>query len=246
MSLCTNAKLESFSLEHYTYINQIFGDQTVREIISEVFPNKKLSFEIEDTGEDFEFSQHHVLRDKTTGIKICSVDDGYQNHFINKNDTLCQSYSLLTYFNIPISSNQKQRQMDMIRMYRTILSNKTIITKLDEIIYPTNNELWIDYTKNTNPYIIMNKAIILEKINIVLQNWEDYGYWYFIGNGKCPPIRNSSNIQPIVPSNISSRTRSSNRGGNNLRKKKLSKNKTINNKKINNKKINNKKIKNKQ
>ena len=41
MSSCTDALLESFSKEHFTYINQIFGDQTIRQIISEVFPNKK-------------------------------------------------------------------------------------------------------------------------------------------------------------------------------------------------------------
>ena len=38
---CTNEKLEEFSLEHFTFINQFFGDETVREVIAEVFPNKK-------------------------------------------------------------------------------------------------------------------------------------------------------------------------------------------------------------
>ena len=37
---CTNEKLEEFSLEHFTFINQFFGDETVREVIAEVFPNK--------------------------------------------------------------------------------------------------------------------------------------------------------------------------------------------------------------
>jgi hypothetical protein len=197
ISDCSDEKLETFSKDHFTYINQIFGDQTVRQIISEVFPNKKFDFNIENTGEEFEHSFHHILINKKNNEKICSVDNGYQNIFINKNDTLCQSYSLLTYFNKNIVPDQKQRQMDMIKMYRKIISNKKFIRILDEIIYPDNNNLWIDFTNvdansSNKKYITMNKDLILQKINDVLNNWEEYGYWYFIGNGKCP----STNIKP--------------------------------------------------
>ena len=63
-SECTNPKLRIFSFEHFTYINQIFGDQTIREIIREVFPNKKYLFGVQQTGEEFENSHHHVLIEK--------------------------------------------------------------------------------------------------------------------------------------------------------------------------------------
>ena len=36
MTDCSTKMLNIFSKEHYTYINQIFGDETVREIISEI------------------------------------------------------------------------------------------------------------------------------------------------------------------------------------------------------------------
>ena len=71
---------------------------TVREIISEVFPSKKYEFDFEETGAEFENSFHHILKNKKTDEVVCSVNMGYQNISINKNDTLCQSYSLLNYF----------------------------------------------------------------------------------------------------------------------------------------------------
>ena len=60
------------------------------------------------------------------------------------------------------------------------------VKKLDEIIdHPNNNNLWSIYPVG-NGYIPMNKELILQKINDVLNTWENYGYWYFIGEGKCP------------------------------------------------------------
>ena len=195
-SECTNPKLRIFSFEHFTYINQIFGDQTIREIIREVFPNKKYLFGVQQTGEEFENSHHHVLIEKKTNAVICSGIQGYQNLSINKNDTLCQSYSLLNYFSIPINPDQKQRQLDMISMYRNILSNKKFLKKIDQIIdHPDNSRLWIDTTvERDNDYILMDKEHILEKINNTLNVWEQYGYWYFIGDGKCPNTKKRKRV----------------------------------------------------
>jgi len=195
-SECTNAKLKQFSLAHFTYINQFFGDQTVRELISEVFPNKKYIFGLVDTGENFQHSHHHFLIDKKTKDNICSLEQGYQNLDVNKRDTLCQSYSLLTYFGIPIHADQQQRQMDMIALYRRILANPKFIKKLDEVIHDKNDTLWTDYThENGNDYVLMDKVHVLQKINEVLNIWERYGYWYFIGKGECP---NTKRRNPLL------------------------------------------------
>ena len=187
-SICTDEKLEKFSKEHFTYINQIFGDQTLREIISEIKPNNEFEFSIEATGEDFEHSFHHVLVNKKSKVHICSVDSGYQNLLVNKNDTLCQSYSLMTYFKKPINPDQKKRQLDMIAMYKKLLSNKKIIAELNDLITnKKNRHLWTDYTSHKKKYVVMTTSNILRKINEVLTEWKHYGYWYFIGEGKCPP-----------------------------------------------------------
>ena len=103
ISDCTNAKLNKFSFDHLTYINQIFGDQSVRQIIAEVYKTKKkYAFGVEETGDEFEHSHHHFLIDKRSKQVVCSADQGYQNIYVNKNDNLCQSYSLLTYFSLSL------------------------------------------------------------------------------------------------------------------------------------------------
>ena len=123
---CNDEDLRIFGLEDFAYINQFFGDESVREIIAETFPNQ-YEFDFEKTGEEFENSNHHFIRHQFTGDKICSVDNGHQRISIDVNDTLCQSYSLLAYFEIPISEDKVQRQMDMIDLYKRILSNKRFI-----------------------------------------------------------------------------------------------------------------------
>lgn len=190
MSKCTDEDLEKFSKRHFTYINQIFGDLTVRELITEVYPHEELEFAVEETGIEFENTFHHILKYKKKADTVCSVDSGYQNIDINKNDTLCQSYSLLNYFGIKISRSQKKRQMDMIDMYREkLLSNSEFIKKLDEVIHKGNSKLWIDFTNEGKKkvYLPMNKEKILDEIREVLKEWKKYGFHFFIGEGKCPP-----------------------------------------------------------
>ena len=104
--------LETFSTYQFFYINQIFGDEYIRKFIDNLTlpnygaSNKKLMFLLDrhDTMGD-----HHLLKDKITGKRICSVNGSrtdkdeaeaplFQNEDHNINDTLCQSYSLLEKF----------------------------------------------------------------------------------------------------------------------------------------------------
>lgn len=184
---CNDDDLIEFGWDHYTYINQFFGNPSVREIISETFPNEKYDFEVKETGEEFENSHHHFIREKLTGEPICSVINGYQNIDVDVHDTLCQSYSLLTYFEIPISEDKVQRQMDMIDLYKRILSNKRFIKNLNGkygIKIPHKD--WIDFKANPNRPFTINKPEFFRKMNEVLNKWRRFGYWYFIGEGKCP------------------------------------------------------------
>lgn len=187
--VCTQEKLEAFSWRHFTYINQIFGDQTVREIISEVYPSDDYSFKVEEGEGAFEGTDHHVLAKKKTLGTLCSVERGNQNTDVDVNDNLCQSYSLLSYFKIPISKSKKAKQMAMVKMYRTkLLDNKEFVDKLDDVIFPKNKGVWINNTrtpKDTYP-LQMNKANILAEIRKTLNEWESYGYNHFIGTGTCP------------------------------------------------------------
>jgi hypothetical protein len=187
---CTKEKLQFFSREHFTYINTIFGDQTVRQIIKETMsPENSLEFDhYPITNGAFAGGIHHVLRTKT-GEMICSVDNRYQNPNVNENDTLCQSYSLLTFFGVPLDNkDHKQRQMDMIQMYRTILANENFRkTFLTEVVHEGNKRYWKDELKslgNRIVYIKMDKDLI-KKINVCLNHWEQYGYMWFTKKGEC-------------------------------------------------------------
>jgi hypothetical protein len=190
---CTQRKLDYFKWKHFTYINQIFGDVTVREIISEVYPNKSLEFRIEkvESGSGFEDgSDHHVLFDTSKNKTICSVDTlKIQNTTINKYDTLCQSYTLLSYFNRQIYKTHKRRQIEMIDMYRDLLHNRTFVKKIqDEIVKnKSNKKLWSDYTQNVDGdvFLEMDMSSILRNIRDTLTRWEDYGYQHFTKDGKC-------------------------------------------------------------
>ena len=187
---CTQRKLNNFSKKHYTYINQIFGDMAVREIIAEKFPHKHFEFDVAKADEaDFDAdSDHHFLYNKKKNTYVCSVEDGFQDTHKNVNDTLCQSYSLLTYFGIKISKQRKKRQMDMIKMYRTILGDPDFVMFLDKDIIRNkkNKKLWINFTKKKEEHLVMDIQYILINIKDVLDRWENYGYHYFIGKGKCP------------------------------------------------------------
>jgi hypothetical protein len=192
----TNADLVTFGKHHLTYINQFFGDETVREIICEVFPSEKYKLVVEESGPEFEGSFHHYVETKpkpnpkntkkTKTKKICSVQSGHQDMGINKNDTLCQSYSLLSYFDIPIVADLRQRQLDMIDMYRNVLlGNPAFVKALGDVTISANRTRWEDFTHPyTGHYIPVGKTALLSNIRRVLDEWEAYGYLYFIGNGR--------------------------------------------------------------
>ena len=190
---CTQRKLDYFKWKHLTYINQIFGDAGVREIISEVYPNKCLEFRVEKvaSGSGFEEgTDHHVLFDKVKKKRICSVDTlKIQNININIYDTLCQSYTLLIYFNRKMYKTHKARQMEMIKMYRDILDNRTLVRKIEnEIVNNKRNKgLWSDYTQNIDGAVPMEMDMsnIIRNIRDTLNRWEDYGYYHFTKDGTC-------------------------------------------------------------
>ena len=189
---CTERKLINFSKKHYTYINQIFGDISVREIIKEVYPNDKFNFVVLKANDIDNFennSLHHVLEYVKSGRQLCSVQQKHQDLTKNLNDTLCQSYSLMNYFGIKISRVRRKKQEDMVRMYKTLLNNDEFVKKLNDDILTNkkNKKIWVDYSKPIKPtqYLDMNVNNLVKNINTVLDNWNDYGYNYFIGDGVC-------------------------------------------------------------
>lgn len=190
---CTNEKLIIFGRANYSYINAIFGDLTVRSIIEEVM-KKPGTLVAEPSGEEFENSSHHVF--KSGRKKVCSVDELYQDRRVDENDTLCQSYSLMTYLRIPFDKTPSKdatveqkhsKHIAMIAMYRMILNNDKFVKLFNtEITYPSE---WIDMVDDTNEFPIITKyktgPQILKVVKKVLDIWEKYGWMYYVGDGTC-------------------------------------------------------------
>ena len=201
---CSAEKLLAFSKKHYTYINQIFGDAGVRQIIEEEYPTT-WEFKVAKAGPEFGNSFHHTVRDREQpDLFICSGEDGVQDLNKNVNDTLCQSYSLMNFFEIPIQLSEKKgklkqiyhetNQRAMVKMYRDLLNGnienyegidfKEILT--NEILSDKRNKkLWRNFVTGKGN-INMDPEVLFKNIEDVLDEWEDYGYWFFIGKGECP------------------------------------------------------------
>lgn len=193
---CTNEKLIIFGRAHYSYINSIFGDETVRSIIQEVM-KKPGKLVVEESGAEFENSFHHVFKaGRTKASIICSGKEGYQNIDIDENDTLCQSYSLMRYLQLPFDTTasdeatieqKHSKHLAMIGMYRELLKNEKFVNLFNtDISYP---EEWIDSIDDTNEFPIISKyktgPQILKVVERVLNVWEKYGWMYFVADGTC-------------------------------------------------------------
>jgi hypothetical protein len=223
-SVCRNEKLEKFSRMQYSYINQVFGDRTVRGYISALYPNPNYRFFVELTAK---YDRHHVLKkipqEPGTGTTKpkpkrefwCSVDNGLQDDRINENDTFCQTYTLMEYLHVPIPEDQKEKQMEMIRMYRDLLSRKDFIEgrvvkwtkkgnpkKTLHGLSAIDTSAWKDTTDGTEKDFPTEIDDIVEKIEETLDEWEAYGYHYFIGNGQCPPARGRPGTLEPAPESL--------------------------------------------
>jgi len=209
---------EVFSPLHYTYINQFFGDITIRDMIMELYPSESYRLATIPGEGRFAESSHHIALRLISNEQICSVDN-FQQLDEDQNDTLCQSYSLLNYLifqqneeklrsihllrdvqNIPRRKSEKQ--ILMIRIYLFLLNNEKFVEKLNGLKH-SPNKIWNDFfldTKADEHKIFVSEGTIEEfimSIKIVLALWMRYGYHYFIRKGKINQI-SKSNMERIM------------------------------------------------
>ena len=206
-SECSDINLEEFSQLHYAYINQIFGDDAVRELIKETWPRAgRLEYEAVGPADGFVVdatSIHHVYypTQNTNEGKVCSATKGYQDIGRDKNDTLCQTYSLMSYLGVDFdkthsriaSIEQKHsKHLSMINMYRNILSEPIFIKALnDQIITNKKNaKIWSFPVNKDDRWFFIIKSFkttpaIIAHIQLILNIWEKYGWQYFVGKGRC-------------------------------------------------------------
>lgn len=171
-----------------TYINQFFGDQTVRDIIQELFPNPKYKLHVQQfEGHNRELFHHHVVVHKNNKkkemIAFDSTDD-VQDINKNHNDILCQSYSLFKYLEDKYDDSHYKRQLQLINMYRLLINNFFFTNKIRNEVGDTG---WYDYTNKKPLKKFKNKKdwdTFFSEIIKVLNDWAEYGYHWFIGDNK--------------------------------------------------------------
>ena len=160
----------NFEDMYYTYVNQIFGDESVREIYMEVHPST--TGLVLKTEEDSVHGHHHFVYNSKTDQKICSK----KTVQVNPNDTLCQSYSLAYYNGIPLPTHDI-----LINMYKNILRDGKFMKKVDAEILknPENKNHWKIYKNGieTSKNVSMNKKNIIKNISRVLDIW-DSSYFF--------------------------------------------------------------------
>ena len=112
-----------FSPLHYTYINQFFGDITIRDMIMELYPSESYRLATIPGEGRFAESSHHIALRLISNEQICSVDN-FQQLDEDQNDTLCQSYSLLNYL-IFQQNEEKLRSIHLLRDVQNIPRRKS-------------------------------------------------------------------------------------------------------------------------
>jgi len=171
-TLPSKEKLERFGLDHFNYINLVFGDQNIRQHIMEATAkdrgvwkykrkqyigtgkNRKLFLKLATVkSTEYDSSFHHICRRGRE--TICSGGMCYQ-HLWRVNDTLCQSYSMMTFLGYLDESDEN---IDSAITFSNPLTRQTFIES--KYLQPSKNlqnamaDMWLDLLINKNPAVFL-------------------------------------------------------------------------------------------
>jgi hypothetical protein len=189
----TLKKLQQFSLDHYTYINTLLGDKTLRNVIEEEYPNPKWSLTTHKGSGEFADSFHHLCRSKKPKSKSknpkctfwCSATEGIQNMNIHAHDTLCQSYSILFYMGkITYQDTKltKELQHKMVKTWSALLKNHTIKDQIFDSVQQKEGSTYL--IPDIPETYRKSQTQLLKRIDTVLKKWKTFGYLWFMLNHK--------------------------------------------------------------
>lgn len=188
------AERNRWGSDHFYYINQLLGDQTLRDIIQQKFKNTegwRLAVE-----KGFNGGSHHFCeRDNITGTeKWCSQCVGLQNITRYPNDSLCHSYSMMKYLGLLTKRDTELTRDLQVRMANMWLSKIRIPEVKDQIIHSVKQ---IEYDEDgekvlrDGSYWFMKEidpryrnGQVIKVIENVLNEWKEYGYKYYINRDK--------------------------------------------------------------
>jgi hypothetical protein len=171
-TLPSKEKLERFGLDHFNYINLVFGDQNIRQHVMEATAkdrgvkkrgrkqyigtgkNRKLFLKLATVkSTEYDNSFHHICRRGTK--TVCSGEMCYQ-HLWRVNDTLCQSYSMMTFLGYLDESDEN---IDSAITFSNPLTGQTFTES--KYLQPSKNlqnamaDMWLDLLINKNPTVFL-------------------------------------------------------------------------------------------
>lgn len=173
-TLPSKEKLERFGLDHFNYINLVFGDQNIRRHIIEATAkdrgvrkykgkqyigtgkNRKRALTLATIkSSEYDNSFHHICRRGTK--TVCSVRMCYQ-HLWRVNDTLCQSYSMMTLLGYLDESDENN---DSAITFSNPLTGETFTES--KHFQPSRNlqnamaDMWLNLLINKNPAVFLKE-----------------------------------------------------------------------------------------
>jgi len=197
-------KIQWFYNRHFTYVNQIFGHETIRNVIlTEIGIDKKaigLIFGDDGSGGRWE---HHVAYDLSTQPPkmLCSAEMGFQDSVTA--DTACQSYSLYNailynkhmikskYKDIFLSlrallqvtdlfgqarvTNLHHNTFWMCHMYQILLSIPKITNRIEKTKFT-----YFDHDIADGIIVSDDLTDKIENLAAIIAHWREYGYRYFL------------------------------------------------------------------
>ena len=161
-----------------TYVVQLFGDITVREILAETCPRRVLRsndchFKVVTDGQQ---GVHHCLQHNKTGKIMCSKKTGLQNIREDPDDNLCQLYSLCRYFGLHLPDHTTKKQLLIIDFVRNLCQHPQFLEKLETevLTHRKNTGLWKIYRSGcqTSQNCPMNRTKLEASLIETLDLWE--------------------------------------------------------------------------
>ncbi len=196
-------KLNDFSWDAFL-VQNIFSINPVQmyveriaDIPYEIVYGYHHDFDDDNSGEP----NHWVLQNSDNGKKLCSIESGIQNIHDDINDNLCQLYCIMKCLNIKLPSNLGPNDITQkINKHKLIVATiRDLVNRHDfkEMLQEKMTEIQEGFTEmdflEREHYLMYETQTrngnkrkthhLIDELNYILDDWENFGYKHFINDG---------------------------------------------------------------
>jgi hypothetical protein len=198
-----NQQLKKFSWDIYPLQN-LFSITSVQMHVERISGNQsEILYGYHKDFDDDHSGQHNhwILQNKKNGTKLCSIQSGIQNIKDDVNDNLCQLYCIMKCLNIKLPSNlgpnditQKiNKHKLMVATIRDLVNRHDFKEMLQEKMTEIQEgftemdflerEHYLMYETQTRNGNKRKTHHLIDELNYILDDWDNFGYKYFINDG---------------------------------------------------------------